>query len=166
MPINPKKERTKARWVFLVSFYIVQLVAITGGLLTHYALRDLSIIFLLLEMLCTLLISGLLIQKSFALRARIRQRDPEDIVGQKSVLYIGLSGISLILLIVSFALHEVLSKSDVKEFITVALGWFFAAAFAIIFYLGYIMPEWLKKRWNAQYAKKKIRASDSLAVTR
>jgi hypothetical protein len=59
----------------------------------------------------------------------------------------GLSGYVMVISICLFVSHEILNLIPIREYLTVALGWVSSAVAAILIYIGYTTPEWIKQIW-------------------
>jgi predicted MFS family arabinose efflux permease len=97
-----------------------------------------------------------------AIKLRRRLKEKNDPVAYQGILYIGLSGVFLVATFVSFVLQNVaqvdpdfysmvLIIGESSIFIT--LGWIFAGLTTYCLYIGYIIPEWIRKRWAQKTLK-------------
>ncbi|HMF33889.1 MAG TPA: hypothetical protein VKK79_20865 [Candidatus Lokiarchaeia archaeon] len=134
-------------------FIILELAILPVGLTLAIIGQD-TLPILLVLVVTSLVIYAVQIIAAIRLRRRIKERN--DPIAYQGVLYIGISGIFLIATFVSFVLQEV--AKQVPDFVTIGLmqgessifitlGWIFAGITAYYLYVGYIIPEWIKKRW-------------------
>jgi hypothetical protein len=96
--------------------------------------------------------------KSVYLQRRLRAEHKEDVVGRNGFKYIGLAGLMLFLTYVSFILQEFVSiVPELYEHynlvqngatIFIPIGFLLAGISAFCLYIGFLMPEWIKKRWQ------------------
>lgn len=97
---------------------------------------------------------------------RRRMKGASDIASYKGILYIGLSGLFLLATFTAFILQEV-GMQDPADFVTLGLmqgtssifipiAWVFAGITTYSLYVGYVMPEWVKKRWTKESHGKKL----------
>jgi hypothetical protein len=113
----------------------------------------------------SLVIYTLLAVKSFQTSARIKKS--ADKVSHVGMFIIGLSSIFLLASMGSFVMQEL--PGIVPEFATAlesvgfkqggctyftTIGWVLACASLVLVYLGYIMPDWLRKRIQKQKVEK------------
>ncbi len=110
---------------------------------------------LLLLVVTSIVLYTLQIIAAARLRRRIIERN--DPVAYHGIQYIALSGIFLIATFGAFVLQEIaklvpefaimgLMQSNSSIFIP--LGWIFAGITTYFLYIGYIVPDWMKRRWE------------------
>jgi hypothetical protein len=140
---------------------VLELVVLPWGLYLSIVGQDtLPVLALLLAASLVLYI----IQIVVASRLEGRIDKSQDYVSFKGIQYIGVSGMFLIATFAAFVLQEVAKQVSIfasiglmegSDSIFVPLGWVFAGITTYLLYVGYIMPEWVKKRWTRQATKSK-----------
>lgn len=142
--------------------WAVQPVAISAAcvlpcLLVMYAIDGLTMIFLALHLSISFTLYLTQFIKSRTLVAMLKREEEIDIIALNGFKYIGLSGLALFISLVFFVLHEVtlmfpeffisinLLKEDASIFI--GLGFIFGGLAAFSFYIGFLMPTWIRKYW-------------------
>ncbi len=129
-----------------LSLYFLQGMVIPLAFIA-YLIRIDIIAPLLLHVVISLIIYSLLGKNAFYLRSKIQGAEIKDEISRNSLLFMGLSGFVMVLSIGLFVSHEILLLIPVREYITVALGWVSSAVAAILIYIGYATPEWIKQKW-------------------
>ena len=118
-----------------------------------YTNADLELLGLMVHVASAFIIYFLLFGYSIKIYRRIRT-DPTKIVESNGIKFIGFSSILLFSAVLSFVLHEIFIELDITtiEYILPTLGWLLGAFAAIIIYIGYITPDWIKQRWLSKSA--------------
>lgn len=117
---------------------------------------------LIAHMLTSFIIYGNQFRLAHQLRAKIKPN--EDLVGKKGLLYLELAGISLGLVLISFLFQEILFMfqdifiptgliDELGCSLFVPIGWTFGLIAMFFMYIGYLMPDWIRKRWEISNTK-------------
>ncbi|UYP44092.1 hypothetical protein NEF87_000377 [Candidatus Lokiarchaeum ossiferum] len=114
-------------------------------------------ILLVIHLLTSFIIYGNQAQKANQVSKKSVSR--EDVVGKKGLSYLKFSGIVLSFVLVSFIFQEIIRMF--KDFfipiglidelgcsLFVPLAWLLSLIGLYCMYIGYLMPEWIKKRWE------------------
>jgi hypothetical protein len=138
------EKQNKPSWFIL---YVLEILIGPGLFLsTLQGIEDIYVT--LIHVGCSLIIYTLLSYNAFYLSKKVKLDDSNDRVAYLSLNYIGMSGILLFCALCMFVIHEIMLMIPITEFITVTLGWSLGAIAGMVIYVGYIVPEWIKKRWN------------------
>ena len=97
--------------------------------------------------------------KSLKVRKKINKNT--DFAAYKGMQYIGISGILLIATLISFVMQEIVGMiPELATFLEsinfkiegctyfIAIGWILSGFSATCLYVGYLMPGWVKTRWD------------------
>ncbi len=125
------------------TLYIGEALVIPPVLLSAFIDFD-STVFLLIHVVLSIAIYGILIFNSIKLRQRLLEQGQQEVQVQ-SLLFIAFSGLFILLALFSFLTKEVTNMLGYREFFSVALGWVFGAVAALFIYLGFFVPDWMKK---------------------
>jgi len=103
------------------------------------------------QVLMTFLIS--LTQFIYSIRLQtILIKNHENTANVQAIRSIGLSGLFLVLSMISFIMQELAADMGVADYLGcsyfIMLGWAFGGLSTLMMYFGYFMPEWLKKRYE------------------
>src|SRR5271157_904695 len=115
---------------------------------------------LLVHMIASFVLYFMLAVRSFKLRARLLQSETRDVVGVNGFTFIGLSGILLIVTVISFIMQEIaFAFEDVFRqlglidslgcSLFVVLGFAMAVISVVVLYIGYYVPARVRNRWES-----------------
>jgi hypothetical protein len=148
--------KKEMNWIVYL-IIIIEALILPIALWLYYSNQD-TIIILGLNLLVSFIIYLNQFIKSITLRIRIKMESPNDKVSYMGTTFIGFSGLMLFSAYVSFLLQEMNSFfGDLYEnlgiianggSIFIPIGFFLSGIAAIFIYLGFVMPNWLKKRWE------------------
>ena len=140
---------------FIVIFHkLLAILSIVAGMMSviFFFLNLDTVLLLLILVFCSILIYTRLTLNSFHLRKKLIIDNPSSKVEIHSLNYMGISGIVLALAIAAFVVHEVINvivaPAPNNEWIDVSAGWLLAALAGVLIYLGYIIPDWIRKMWE------------------
>ncbi len=146
-----EKNATKSIIIFHKLLAILSIVAGMISIIFFFLNLDTTILLLIL-VFCSILIYTQLSLNSFHLRKKLLMDSPSSKVEIHSLNYMGISGIVLALAIAAFVIHQVINlivaPAPNKEWIDVSAGWLLAALAGVLIYLGYIIPDWIRKMWE------------------
>ncbi len=132
----------------------------------NHALDDAFFAMLVIYLAISLVIYVLLAVKSFQTSARIQKST--DKVSRAGMIFIGLCSIFLLSTLASFVMQEL--PGIIPEFAAaleaagfkqggctffVPIGWVLSGVSLVLIYLGYIMPDWLRRRIQGMKRTKK-----------
>ena len=121
-----------------------------GPFLFENILSDIELIPFIAHIVCSIIIYILFSVNAFKVRKVMPLNTDQDYVIRKSLGNLGMTGIFMLLAVISFVSHELFIMTNVeilnKEAITIALGWIFGAVAAFFMYSGYVSPELMKNR--------------------
>jgi hypothetical protein len=130
-----------------------------------YVIGGPAVIFLILHLIISFPLYLYQFIKSRAIVKMLEKEEEVDILASKGFKYVGLSGLAMFLTLVFLIFNEVtlvfpdffmsigLLKEDASIF--VGIGVIFGGLAAIFYYIGFIMPEWIRNRWLQQAEQKK-----------
>lgn len=110
---------------------------------------DFPLVVLLVHVACSLVIYSLQAANAFKVSSRIAT-DRSKKADHAGLTTIGWSGIILFIAIIVFVSHEVIVLIPVREYWTVTAGWLLGAVAGVLVYIGYVMPDWFKRRWTGK----------------
>ncbi len=143
---NVFRSKKKTQWMNVV--IIAELVVVFGLITSTYTSLEI-VYFTLIHVLCSLIIFVVLALDSHLLKQRLVKDKGGHTAESRALQMISYSGIVFIVAISSFVLHEVFLMTDLlQEYWTVALGWILASLGGFLLYLGYVIPDWIRKRWE------------------
>lgn len=128
--------------------YVLEMLTIPLFFILQFAIDD-STIPLLVHVVCALAIYTILSKNAFQLRTRIFSEDPSNRVALHSLSFMGGSGIAFFIAVSMFVSHEIFILIGIADqYTTVMLGWVLGGIAAILTYIGYIVPDWARHRWE------------------
>jgi len=135
------------KWKYLV--YVAELTVPLGIIPMVYTGGD-NTAFMLIHIVCSLYVYITLSKDARDLSQKLKTESAEESVEQKALKMIAWSGIFFILAISGFVIHEIIVMSDlpIREYYTVTAGWIFGAVAGFLIYLGFIVPVWMRERWE------------------
>lgn len=142
----------------LVLVFMELFVAIFTPALTIAGSEPIAV--LIVHMIASFVIYYMQALRSFKLRKSLMARELKDVTSVNGITYIGLSGILLIVTLVSFILQEIaFAFEDVFRqaglidalgcSLFVVLGFVMAVVSVSVLYVGYYVPAWVRKRWES-----------------
>jgi hypothetical protein len=143
-------------WHYIV--IILEIIVLPLGIVLTFNNIDALIVYAF-HMVVSLILSFNLFFQALWLRMRLKAEVPKEIDSRNGVTYIGLSGIGLFLALFCFVLQEVarifrdvfapiglIDQYDSSVFAVIA--YLFAFTTIYLIYIGFIMPDWIKKIWH------------------
>ncbi|GAB4325550.1 MAG: hypothetical protein Kow0069_31610 [Promethearchaeota archaeon] len=94
-----------------------------------------------------------LAKAAFKLRGRLRDEGRAGSVELNPLAWMGASGILFFTAISLFLAHEVFLLLAIREYWTVTFGWITGSVAGFCTYVGYVVPEWAKRRWSSAGGK-------------
>lgn len=143
-------------WHYIV--IVLELIVLPLGIILTFNNIDALIVYAF-HMIVSLILSFNLFFQALWLRMRLKTEVPDEVASWHGVTYIGLAGIGLFLALLCFVLQEVarifrdafapiglIDQYDSSIFAVIAYIFAFSTIYAI--YIGFIMPNWIKKIWQ------------------
>jgi hypothetical protein len=139
-----EKEKPKLHWVLYTLEILVIPVFWIDTVIDN---NDLETIALGVHALASLIIYISLYLKSVELRKKLKLTSSTTSFESASINFIGIAGLFLATTIIMFILKEVVDWSE-GGYWTLMIGWLCAGISAFFLYIGFIVPEWFKKRYS------------------
>ncbi len=121
-----------------------------GPFLFAGILSDIELIPFITHILCSIVIYILFSTNAFKIRKVMGLESDQDYIIRKSLGDLGMTGIFMLLAVLSFISHEIFLMTSFellkKEAISIAFGWIFGSIAAFFMYSGYVSPELMKNR--------------------
>lgn len=129
------------------------------GVYFYYTNQD-TLPLLLIHLLASFIIYLTQFHQGIRLRRKLNTETPQDKVSINGFTFIGVAGLLQFLTFVSFIMQELsmflgdlyiqwgLMQEGASIFIPI--GFFLAGVAAFVLYLGFIMPDWIKRRWQVK----------------
>ncbi|TFG20618.1 MAG: hypothetical protein EU530_02810 [Promethearchaeota archaeon] len=129
---------------------ILLFVYFLGPFLFAEILADVSLIPFVAHIICSIVIYIVYSVNAFKLRKVMGRASDQDPIIHKALGDLGVTGIFMLLAVLSFITHEVFLMTEIallkNEAISIAFGWIFGAIAAFFMYSGYVSPELMKRR--------------------
>ncbi|MBN2155060.1 MAG: hypothetical protein JW776_03360 [Candidatus Lokiarchaeota archaeon] len=132
---------------------IVQIAVVPALLIVFFSgdlLSDFELIPFIAHILCSIVIYILFSVNAFKIRKVMPLDSDQDYIIRKALGDLGMTGIFMLLAVLSFVAHEIFLMTSLellkKEAVTIAFGWIFGGIAAFFMYSGYVSPELMKKR--------------------
>jgi predicted neutral ceramidase superfamily lipid hydrolase len=136
----------KYKWEMIVLIVLQAVVLPVGFYLTIIGID--AILIYVLHLVCSIIIYIVLAHAALKVRRKLVRDGGEDNVGINGMVCIALSGIFLLAVLISFVLQEVATAVAIYNTPFISLGWILAGIACVFIYFGYVMPSWIRKRWE------------------
>jgi hypothetical protein len=145
----------KYKWEMIVLIVLQAGVLPVGFYLTIIGID--AILIYVLHLVCSIIIYITLAHAALKVRRKLVRDGGEDKVSINGMACIALSGILLLAVLISFIIQEVATAVAIYNTPFISLGWILAGMASIFIYFGYVMPSWVRKRWEK--GKPRLQAS-------
>ena len=135
-----------------VTLSVVQLAVVPALLIVFFTgdlLSAIEIVPFAAHILCSIVIYILFTVNAFKIQKIMPLESDQDYIIRRALGNLGMTGIFMLLAVLSFVTHEVFLMTSLEvlknEAVTIAFGWIFGGIAAFFMYSGYVSPELMKR---------------------